>query len=106
MRVTEEGGSNSEALAHAERESSDALLRDRLEARHRDHFVDACFADAVSSSHREKVVVGSASGVNCFSVEQSPHFVHRVAVLGILLAVDGHRSRIGAVKADDGAHGR
>ena len=59
-----------QALAHAERETTNALLGDGLKPGHLDDLLHAHLADAVRGTYREQVVVRAAPGVHGLRVKQ------------------------------------
>ena len=118
--VAEQGVRESEALAHAERESADLPPRDIGEADEAEHLVDAPLRDARGTRVHAEVVHGRAARVEARRLERGTHRVQGMGEIGVALAADGRGARggphepqhdaqarglAGAVRAEEAGHG-
>ena len=106
LGVANECGGDAQPLAHAERETTDALVRYARKPRHLEHRVDATVRDAVGCGERPQVTARGATRVHPLCIEQRPDNGERGWVVAIGRTEHGCRPRGWAVKPEYQPHRR
>src|SRR5487761_2405842 len=104
--VTEQRGGDAEALAHAQGELTDLLVRDRGDTRELENLLHARRGDRVGGGERAQVVASGASRVDRLGVQERSHLVQGRAQVRVGPPVDGRRALGRTVQAEHHAHRR